>query len=800
MILNYLRVSLRSLLKRSVFSSVNLVGLILGLVTFLVLFAFVATQWSYNEFHIRKDDLYRVVVTEGKGDYEIFLPPGYGPILKSNFEEVESVLRIASGIGSGLLAVPDTDLAFTEEQISFVEGDFFRAFSFDIVRGNADLSRPKTAVLSESFAQKLFGDQDPLGKIFSLSNQFGKTELTVTGVIAAISPRSDFQGEVFVSIHTLENPAYRQGNDWANPDGLESGFVNLILLTKAGVSGGELSERLTSFIQKNPGSENSQVLLQPFREIHLGGSIGDPMPSYSEMGSVLVFLAIAVLILAIAYVNYLNLSSASILTRIKEIRMRRILGARSWQLAQQFMAETLVLMILALVISSIILVIIAPYLDQVFGTPIWLWALGKPSALLAILILLGFCVLISGFYVVFLSGRFEKKSRMHFKLDHQWLRKSLVVFQFVISGVIITCTLVIRDQLTFMQNQNLGMNVSQKVAIAGPNDIGDNRDAKINSFRDALSAKSYIKGLAGSNNIPGIGYNFSAGGFSPQVPRPEDEEHTYSMLIVDEQFFTVYEIDVLAGRNFTPDETKSSWNSSYKVILNEKAARQLGFENPESAAGQTILWGKPFEVVGVVRDYHHMSLREEIRPSVFLPSQAGGFFTLILEPSRIKEHLEEIKNLYQDIFPGNPFNYSFTDEVFARQYRTEAQLSLAFSIAGILAIVISCLGLFGLAAYSVQQRTKEIGIRKVLGASSESLVRLVSKDFMILVGLAILLAIPIAWYVMRAWQMDFPYQAGLSLTTFVSAGALSLFVALLTVGFQAVRAAWANPVDSIQNE
>ena len=272
------------------------------------------------------------------------------------------------------------------------------------------------------------------------------------------------------------------------------------------------------------------------------------------------------------------------------------------------------------------------------------------------------------------------------------------------------------------------------------------------------------------------------------------------MLIVDEQFFTVYEIDVLAGRNFTPDETKSSWNSSYKVILNEKAARQLGFENPESAAGQTILWGKPFEVVGVVRDYHHMSLREEIRPSVFLPSQAGGFFTLILEPSRIKEHLEEIKNLYQDIFPGNPFNYSFTDEVFARQYRTEAQLSLAFSIAGILAIVISCLGLFGLAAYSVQQRTKEIGIRKVLGASSESLVRLVSKDFMILVGLAILLAIPIAWYVMRAWQMDFPYQAGLSLTTFVSAGALSLFVALLTVGFQAVRAAWANPVDSIQNE
>lgn len=800
MISNYLRIAFRSLLKRSMFSLVNLLGLVLGLVTFLVLFAYVATQWSYNDFHTRKSALYRIVVTEGQGDYEIFLPPGYASILEQNFEEVESVNRIATGIGSGLIAVPGTDLAFTEEQINFVEGDFFQVFSFDKIRGDADLTAPKSVVITESLAQKLFADQDPLGKIFTLSNQFGKTELTITGVIAGISPRSDLRGEVFVSIHTLENPAYRQGNDWADPDGLESGFVNLMLLTRPGESSEEFAKRLTSFIQKNPGSEKTQILLQPLDDIHLGSSISDPLPSFAEMGSVLVFMAIAILILGIAYVNYLNLSSASILTRIKEIRMRRVLGAQSWQLAQQFMIETLILLLVALGISLVLVIGIAPYLDELFGTQIWIGSLLQPMVIFVIFTVLVSCSLSSGLYVVALSGRFDLKSKFNAKPEQHGLRKSLVVFQFVISVGIIICTLLIRDQLIYMQDQTLGMNIDQKVAIAGPNDLGEDRSSKMNAFKEMLRSKSYIKELAGSNNLPGVGYNFSASGISPMVPRPEDEEYNYSMLIIDEQFLPVYEIELLAGRNFTPEEALASWNSAHKVILNEKAAKQLGFEKPEDAAGQTILWGEPFEVVGVVKDYHHMSLQEEIKPSLLLPSQADGYFTLVLEPSQLKEHLAEIEGLYKQVFPGNPFSYSFTDELFARQYQQEAQLGLAFTIAGILSIVISCLGLFALAAYTVQQRTKEIGIRKVLGASSQSLVVLIGGDFLLLVMLGIGISIPISWYLMDTWQENFPYRAGLSITTFIWASVGSLTIALLTVGLQAIRATWANPVDSIQTE
>ncbi|MFN3997550.1 FtsX-like permease family protein [Algoriphagus sp.] len=361
------------------------------------------------------------------------------------------------------------------------------------------------------------------------------------------------------------------------------------------------------------------------------------------MGSVLVFLAIAILILGIAYVNYLNLSSAAILTRIKEVKMRKVLGAQSWQLAQQFMTETLVLLSGAAFISGLLIYLFSPVLSRIFGQPIWIESLILPEVILLVCGIMLTCAFISGTYVVVLSGSFDKKSKLKFKPDSQVLRKSLVVFQFVISVGIIICTLVIKDQLSFMQNQNLGMNVNQKVAIAGPNDAGENRRSKMNAFKESLRSQSFVQELAGSNNIPGIGYNFSAGGITPLVPRPEDENYNYSMLIIDEQFFPVYDIELIAGRNFNMEETIASWNVINKVILNEKAARQLGFENPESAAVLSILWGKPFEIVGVVKDYHHMSLREEIKPMIFLASQADGFFILTMESSNMKANLASIQ-------------------------------------------------------------------------------------------------------------------------------------------------------------
>ncbi|MEP0710717.1 MAG: ABC transporter permease [Algoriphagus sp.] len=493
---NYFKIAFRSLIKRRLFTVVNLLGLVLGLVAFLGLFAYVATEWSFNDFHANKDSIYRIVVSEGDESFEIFLPPGYAEVLKTNFSDIVSVARVAQDIAGGMVAIPETDLAFREDAINFVEGDFFQTFSFPIARGTADLSATNTAVITQGMADKFFGSSDPIGETFLLSNQFGKQAFTVTGVLEPIPFRSDITGNLFLSISTLENPANRSGNEWADPTGFDSGFVNLFVLTKPGVAADVLAGQLTNFIRQTPNSEETTILLQDLPSLHLGNSISDPLPTTSEMGAVLVFLAIAILILAIAYVNYLNLSSANILTRIKEIKMRKVLGAHSWQLAQQFMTETFLILLVSLFISVIGLYILAPFASDIFGKEIWFGALKTPQTIIIITAIIGTCALISGFYVVLLSGKFDQRSRLKFKPESQLLRKSLVVFQFVISIGIIVCTLVIRDQLSFMQSQNLGMNVDQKLVVSGPNDVGENRSSKLEAFKQSLESQTFVKKIA----------------------------------------------------------------------------------------------------------------------------------------------------------------------------------------------------------------------------------------------------------------------------------------------------------------
>jgi putative ABC transport system permease protein len=650
-------------------------------------------------------------------------------------------------------------------------------------------------------AKKFFGNENGLGKTIQVSNQFGKTDYTVTGVLEDLTNRSDIKGEMFLSIHTLENPANRNGNDWADPNGMESGFVNLIVTLKDGTSKVEMEESFTQFIRQNPEAKDETLILQPLSEIHLGNSLSDPLPTEGSMGTVLVFAAIALMILGIAYVNYLNLSAANILTRIKEIRMRKVLGEGSWQLAQQFMIETLLLMVVALGISFLAVNLLGNSYEKLFAQPLWFGAFSLPVFWLILLGIIGACTILSGFYVVMLSGKFGHQFQINFQpKSSQTLKKSLVILQFAISVTIIIGTIAIRDQLSFMQNQNLGMDLTQKLVIDGPSDLGENGSSKVSAFKSSLRSKAFVEKLSTSNALPGIGYNFFASGITPMVPRPEDKDKSYGMMIMDDGFVSTYGMTLVAGRDFTPEEVTQSWNKTKKLMLNEKAALGLGFESAEAAVGQSILWGDPYEVLAVIKDYHHMSLKEEIMPMVFLPSQASGYFSLVVSSDQMKGNLASIKEIYEEVFPGNPFSYFFMDERYAVQYQQEQQLGQAFLVGGIIAIFISCMGLFALAAYTVQQKSKEIGIRKVLGASSESLVQLVSKEFVMLVAIALVLAFPLSWWALDKWQSGFPYKAGISVWTFTLAGGLTLVIALLTVGSQALKAAWANPVDSIKDE
>lgn len=801
MIHSYLRIAWRSLSKRKLFTFINLTGLVLGLSSFLLLFSFVASEWTYNDFHVNKDNIYRVVLTEESKEPEIYLPAGYAAVLESQFTDIKSVSLIASQIAGGLVILPDSKESFKEDWINYVDGDFFKSFSFPIQSGSADLSQPNTVVISSKLAKKLFGNENSIGKTVQVSNQFGKTDYSVTGVLEDISARSDIKAEVFLSIHTLENPSNRNGNDWADPNGLDSGFSNLFVTLKDGAAKESTEDQITQFIRQDPDAKNETVILQPLSEIHLGNSISDPLPTQGSMGTVLVFAAIALMILGIAYVNYLNLSATNILTRVKEIRMRKVLGADSWQLAQQFMIETLMLMVFAFGLSFLIIKLVEVPYENLFGQPLWFGAFSQLAFWLVITAILLLCTLLSGFYVVVLSGKFGHQFQINFQpKSSQTLKKTLVILQFAISVTIIIGTIAIRDQLSFMQNKNLGMDITQKLVIDGPSDMGENGASKVSAFKSSLKPQGFVKKLSTSNALPGIGYNFFASGITPMVPRPEDKDKSYSMMIMDEEFVDTYGISLVSGRNFSPEEAALGWGSSKKLMLNEKAAIELGFEKPESAVGQNILWGEPYEVVAVIKDYHHMSLKEEIMPMVFLPSQASGYFSLVVSSDQMKENLAFIEKSYKEIFPGNPFTYFFLDERYAAQYQKEQQLGQAFLVGGIIAILISCMGLFALAAYTVQQKSKEIGIRKVLGASSQSLIQLVSKDFVILVGIALVLAFPFSWWALDVWQSGFPYKAGISVSTFLLAGGLTFLIALLTVGSQALRAAWANPVDSIKDE
>lgn len=801
MIHSYLRIAWRSLSKRKLFTFINLTGLVLGLSSFLLLFSYVASEWSYNDFHENKENIFRLVLTDGTNEPEIFLPPGYAAVMESQFTDIAQVNTLASQIAGGLVIIPDTKESFKEDKIMYADGDFFKSFSFPIQRGNADLSQPNTVVISAALAKKFFGSDNALGKTIQVSNQFGKTDYTVSGILDEISDRSDIKGEIFLSIHTLENAANRNGNDWADPNGMDSGFVNLFITLKDGVDKSNTENLITQFVRQNPDAKDETVILQPLSEIHLGNSLSDPLPTQGSMRTVLVFAAIALLILAIAYVNYLNLSAANILTRIKEIRMRKVLGAGSWQLAQQFMIETLLLMVFAFGISFLIVNLLESPFEKIFGKELWFGAYALPVFWLLIFAIFMLCTILSGFYVVMLSGKFGHQFQINFQpKSSQTLKKSLVILQFAISVTIIVGTIAIRDQLSFMKNQYLGMDITQKLVIDGPSDIGENGASKISAFKSTIKSQAFVEKLSTSNALPGIGYNFFASGITPMVPRAEDKDKSYGMMIMDDEFVNTYGMTLVAGRNFTTEEASQGWGNSKKLMLNEKAALGLGFESAEAAVGQNILWGEPFEVLAVVKDYHHMSLKEEIKPMIFLPSQASGYFSMVVSSNQMRANLESIEKIYEEIFPGNPFSYFFMDDRYAVQYQQEQQLGEAFLVGGIIAILISCMGLFALAAYTVQQKSKEIGIRKVLGASSESLIQLVSKDFVILVGIALVLAFPFSWWALDTWQSGFPYKAGISLSTFLLAGGLTLLIALITVGSQALKAAWANPVDSIKDE
>ncbi|MGA0560332.1 ABC transporter permease [Larkinella sp. VNQ87] len=790
----------------------NIAGLALGITAFVLILEYIGFEKSVNGFHKNLPTLYRMVWQNKTGKVWSDMPPAVAPLMKQAFAEVGDFCRIVDSSISGIVSSNDGEnrrspKAFRETAIAYADASYFTLFTFPLLQGDAAtaLTRPNTVAISESYARKYFGESKALGRVLIMNNQFGATPYTVSAVYADMPQNSDMRFGMVFALQTLANPANLNGNDWARLDSFDGAYLTTLVQLKEGTDVGALEQKFDQLKKKLRPEDENRMLLQPATNLHLAASLSDPYPTEGNLGFIYLLGGIAGLILVIAWFNYINLSTAGALKRAKEVGVRKVVGAGQGQLIGQFLGESLLLNALGFGLALLLINMLQPVFNTLIGKDLSLNALTSGNFWLPGLGLFLFGALASGGYTAFALTSFQLQSILkgNFGTSARGgsLRKALVVFQFGVSVVLIISTFVLYRQLQFMQNQNLGVRLEQRLVIHGP-EVGkdDSYRARTAVFENQLANLPYIKSFCSSGTVPGNYYNFTTNGITRPNPQVGDDKKVYAMGFIDHRFLTTYGIALAAGRNFTKGEADAGWDKNNKLVLNEKAARELGFASATEAIGKMVNWGKPFEVVGVVKDYHHQSLREAISSIIFLPQTGGNWLTVELGTDQIQNRMAELERLYKATYPGNPFEFFFVDENYDKQYQAEQQYGKIFVTASLLAIFIACLGLFGLATYMTEQRTKEIGVRKVLGASVGSIVQLLSKDFMVLVLVAFLVAAPVAWYATQRWLENFPYKISLEWWVFALAGGLAALVALLTISFQSIKAALTNPVTSLRSE
>ncbi len=809
MLQNYLKIAFRNLFRHKVYSFINIAGLAMGISAFLLILQYVSHEKSFNQFHANLPDMYRLLNEDPKGVTWGEVEPGWASRAKQRFPDIQSYCRFADGMAQGIVKKEGpANESFRETNISYAEGNFFSFFSFPLKSGQpAALAKPNVVFVSETSAKKYFGAENPMGKVLTLSNQFGTMPFTIQGIYADMPANSDIRYDLVFSLETLKIPANLIGNDWADTENIDSQYINMFFLLNKGVNPSAFEAKLTA-MRNELSKENDGVRfrLQAFKNTHLSASLNDTLQTLGNLKYVYMLGGIAFLILIIGWFNYVNLSTANSLKRANEVGVRKVIGATQWHLVKQFLGESILVNLLGFVLALVLVSALQPFFNELLDKPLSLKTLGHTSVWIWGLAVVLFGSLASGAYTAFALSNFNPIKTMKGQLNKTskgvFLRKSLVVVQFSISITLVLATIVIYNQLNFMQSQNLGMNTQQLLVIRGP-EIGKDSTyaARKNAFWNELTQQSFIKDYCTSGTIPSGWYNFSTAGFTQPNSKSGDEFKTYSFAIIGERFLKTYEIGLKAGRNFTAEECKVEWNQNSKVLMNERAIQQLGFTSPEQAIRTKIKWDERYlEIIGVVKDYHHTSLQKAIDPIIFYPQNNNAYFTIRLTADRMPEKIASLNKLYKTYFTGNPFDYFFVDENFNKLYVSEQQYSHIFTTASLWAIFIACLGLFGLATFTVESRTKEIGIRKVLGASVASITALLSKDFLLLVLLAIFIASPVAYYFMDKWLQDFAYRISISWWVFAAAGGLAVLIAFLTVGFQSIKAALMNPVKSLKSE
>jgi putative ABC transport system permease protein len=815
---NYLKTTFRNLWKNKTFSLINIAGLSIGMAACLLIMQYASFQLSFDRFNKNAADIYRVTndrFQNGKLiQHGTIMYSAIGKAMQDDYPEVINHMRVEP-MGKNIIINGDKKIG--DQEIIALDNSFFSMFSYPMAAGDTKtaLVQPYNAVLTTKAAERLYGSRNGdwsayLGKTFVQGTD--SMPYKVTGIID-LPENSHLQFDYLISYSTMLAGKY----PWkvADYDFHQSDFWHYIQL-RPGTDYKALEAKLPAFSDRHfQGNKVSgsveKFYLQPLLRAHLYSDYEYDIAKTASSTVVWGLLAIAVLIVVIAWVNYINLATAKSLERAKEVGVRKVSGATRGQLVRQFLTESLILNLAAILIALILVLAAQGGLNALVHHKLSLVYLfqkgwnGYGITVSLILVILG-GILASGFYPAFVLSSFKPIEVLKGKFTGSgrgaWLRKSLVIGQFAITVVLIIGSFIVYRQIKYVNEQDLGMNISQMLIIKPPQltNWDSSFISQENSFAAEVEKVAHVKGIATSSRVAGeeLGRSFDI----RRIEAPETEHYTTRFMGISKDYLDIYGIKLLAGRGFVPTDYNPKWQSLHNIIINSSAAKLLGFASPGAAVGRTILSGtKPWDIVGVIADVHQKSLRYAIEPTLYQP--VYGTYNPIsvkVDTKDLSATMAALRQKYEAFFPGNLFDYYFIDERFNSLYANDLLFGRVFGLFSGLAILIACLGLFGLSLFATLQRTKEIGVRKVLGASLSSIVLLLSKDFVRLVLLANVLGFPLAWWIMNNWLKDFAYRISISWWVFAGAGLLALLIALATVSLHAFRAAVANPTKSLRTE
>jgi len=788
MIISYFTVALRNLLRHKLFSAINIGGLAVGLAAFWMIALYIGYELSYDRYQPNADRIFRIAQHaewDGGTFHGAITPDPFAAAMKNDFPEIEETVRIDAE-GGGTFRADNKE--FRAGDILFADKTFFKVFSYNFIYGDANnaFAKPKSIVITKSFAETIFGDASIA---LSKALEFGTDSYVITGVIEDLPSNSHFG---FSAVRVMQEEMLKGG--WMNAHL----YTYILLRDKDDIAG--LESKMPAFFERNMkaamGEMNYRAELQPLTSIHLNSHLDFEIGTNGNITYVYVFSAVAALILLIASINYMNLSTARSSLRIRETGLRKVVGSRRAQLVGLFLTESVFITIVASILSVFLMTIAMPLFESFTGSAINIWQFGIFNTVSILIAFSVFAGIISGIYpAFFLSGFRVIPALKGLAGNHEGnvlFRQALVIFQFTATIAMIAGSIVIYKQLNFVSTKDLGFNKDQVITFH-VNDM-ETRN-RMDAVRQELMQSSGVEdaGTAGNpignNNIGGRDYQVEVNGVI------EDRSRFANQFTIDEDFIPTLQIKVTEGRNF---DKAISTDVNRSVIVNEALVYDAGWEN---GVGKKIkMQDGEFEVIGVVKDFNIYSLQHEVNPLILqLPAQSSDKDNVYVRISS-PEALKSVEAVYKKYDKSGPFEYSFLDQNFARQYRAEQlQGRLLLTFTG-LAILIACLGLFGLITFTTEQRRKEIGIRKVLGGSVSGIVVLLAKNLLILIILAAIIATPLAWYAMNTWLQEFAYHIEIGAWIFIIAGIAAIVVAMVTVSTQAARSALANPTEALRSE